>query len=151
MDFPEADISVSIPRDALAGSALHFYSSAHSPGNKREGVFRRFACKQAIDPLRNGDNLRSVAGVFGAVASVLLLGSTLISLALLEASFRTWTVGRYFSGRAIVFSDAFMITAVLSVITLILSCFTNGKLKITGLCASSATILLVVLIFWTGA
>jgi hypothetical protein len=101
--------------------------------------------------VRNAINHRSVAGAFGAVASLVILGITLMSLALLETSFRTWTVGHYFSGRAGAFVDVFMIAAVLSVIAFILSCFANGKLKITGLCASCATILLVVLIFWTGA
>jgi hypothetical protein len=94
---------------------------------------------------------RSLAGVVGAVASVVILVTTLVSLALLEASFRTWTVGRFFSGRAGAFADVFMVGAVLSVITFILSCFAVGKPKITGLCASGATIFLVVLIFWTGA
>jgi hypothetical protein len=85
------------------------------------------------------------------VASVVILGTTLVSLALLEASFRTWTVGRYFSGRAGAFADIIIVGAVLSMVTFILSCFAEGKSKITGLCASGSTILLVVLIFWTGA
>jgi hypothetical protein len=104
-----------------------------------------------MDSVESTPVRRSLAGIVGAAASVVILSTTLVSFALLEASFRTWTVGRYFSGRAGAFADIFIVGAVLSIITFILSCFADGKPKITGICASGATILLVVLIFWTGA
>jgi hypothetical protein len=104
-----------------------------------------------MDSVENIPNRRSLAGVVGAVASVVILATTVVSLVLLEASFRTWTMGRFFSERAGSFVDIFIAAAVLSVITFVLSCFADGKPKIIGLCASGAAIFLVVLIFWTGA
>lgn len=104
-----------------------------------------------MDSVENIPNRRSLAGVVGAVASVVIFASTVVSVVLLEASFRTWTVGRFFFGRAGTFVDILIAAAVLSGITFVLSCFADGKPKITGLCASGATILLVALIFWTGA
>ena len=92
----------------------------------------RFAYKEAMDAAESIPIRRSLAGVVGAVASVVILSTTLVSLALLEASFRTWTVGRYFSGRAGAFMDIFIVGAVLSIITFVLSCFADRKPRITG-------------------
>ncbi len=58
-----------------------------------------------MDSVENIPIRRSLAGVLGAVASVVILATTLVGLALLEASFRTWTVGRFFSRRAGAFVD----------------------------------------------
>jgi hypothetical protein len=53
----------------------------------------------------NKNGLRAKAGSIGAIAAVTMFGIVAVAFCLLEASFRTWSVGQYFENRAGVFVD----------------------------------------------
>jgi hypothetical protein len=94
-------------------------------------------------------DFRSKVGLVGSSVSMLVFLVVLLGYCLLEASFRTWTVGKYFHNRAIIFADLFTIMAASSLITLIASCFARGKRRGAGVIFSVATIVFVVIIFVT--
>jgi hypothetical protein len=92
--------------------------------------------------------LRTLLGATGFWISLFAFVSMLIWFALLQASFKTWTVGRFFAGNASWFIDIFLSLAGISVLTGFASLFASGKQKLWGILLSVATILGVVLIFW---
>jgi hypothetical protein len=92
---------------------------------------------------------RRKVGFVGVTASVTMFSIVIVAFCLLEASFRTWTVGQYFTNRAAIFADLFIITAACSLITLILSCLCRGKHRGVGIAFSVATLALVIFIFST--
>jgi hypothetical protein len=93
-------------------------------------------------------DLRTVISTANLWISVIAFISMIICFALLQASFKTWAVGRFFAGRAGWFVDAFLLLAAISVLTGFASLYAHGKQKLLGVLASVATILGVVLIFW---
>jgi len=96
---------------------------------------------------KNG--LRAKAGSIGAIAAVTVFGIVAIAFCLLEASFRTRSVGQYFENRAGIFVDLFTAAALCSVITLVLSCFGRGKSRVVGIAFSIGLLALVIFIFGT--
>jgi hypothetical protein len=92
---------------------------------------------------------RRKVGFVGATASVTVFSIVVVAFCLLEASFRTWTVGQYFANRAAIFADLFIIMAACSLITLILSRLGRGRHRGVGITFSLATLALVILIFST--
>jgi hypothetical protein len=78
----------------------------------------------------------------------MMLGSFLCCFGLLQASFKTWAVGRFFAGRAGLFVNAFLLLGTLSILTVLASFFGRGKRRVIGLAASVVTIFGAVLVFW---
>jgi hypothetical protein len=97
----------------------------------------------------NRNGLRAKAGSIGALTAVIMFGIVAIAFCLLEASFRTWSVGQYFENRAGIFVDLFTAAALCSVMTLILSCFGRGRSRVVGITFSIGLLALVVFIFGT--
>jgi hypothetical protein len=96
---------------------------------------------------KNG--FRANAGSIGAIAAVIMFGIVAIAFSLLEASFRTWSVGQYFENRAGIFVNLFIAAALFSVMTLTLSCFGRGKSRFVGIAFSIGVLALVIFIFGT--
>jgi hypothetical protein len=65
------------------------------------------------------NDLRGRVGLAGAATAVTAFSVAVLGFILLEASFRTWTVGRFFQNRAQVFVDLFLVLAACSAVTLI--------------------------------
>lgn len=99
--------------------------------------------------LVNKNGLRAKAGSIGAIAAVTVFGIAAVAYCLLEASFRTWSVGQYFENRAGIFVDLFTAAALYSVITLILSCLGRGRSRVVGITFSIGLLALIILIFGT--
>ena len=97
----------------------------------------------------NNNGLRAKAGSIGAMAAVTVFGIVAIAYCLLEASFRTWSVGQYFENRAGLFVDLFTAAALCSVMTLMLSCLGRGRSRVVGIAFSIGLLALVILIFAT--
>lgn len=89
---------------------------------------------------------RTRTGSVGAIAAVAVLAIVGVAASLLEAGFRTWTVGRYFENRASLFVDGFIIAALCSVITLTFSVIGKGRNRIIGIVSSLGSIALVIFI-----
>jgi hypothetical protein len=71
------------------------------------------------------------------------------AFALLEGSCHTWSIGRFFAGRAGIFVDLFLVLASMSFVALALSCCGRGKSRLLGVFFSIITIASVVAVFWT--
>jgi len=95
------------------------------------------------------DDLRTKAGSLGATAGAALFAAVGITTCLLEASFRTWAVGRYFENRAGIFLDIFLIAAIGSVIALALSSLGRGRNRIIGILSSTASLTIIAVILNT--
>ena len=94
------------------------------------------------------NDLRRRVGLAGAGTAVTAFSIAVLGVILLEASFRTWTVGRFFQNRAQVFADLFLVLAACSVVTLILSLFGRDNGRRVGAAFSIATLALVIFTFW---
>jgi hypothetical protein len=94
------------------------------------------------------NGLRRKVGLAGTATAVTAFPIAVLGFIFLEASFRTWTVGRFFQNRAQVFVDLFLVLAACSTVTLILSLLGKGNGRRVGAAFSIATLALVVLIFW---
>ena len=90
---------------------------------------------------------RDISGLIGVSGSVAAFITAVIAFSLLELSFKTWAVGRFFAGRAGIFVDAFILICAGSVLTLILSFCGRGKWRIVGAAVSFATIVFVICVF----
>jgi hypothetical protein len=97
---------------------------------------------------KSWDRLRRRAGFVGAATAFLAFFITIFGFIFLEASLRTWTVGRFFQNRAEIFADLFFVSAAFSVVTLILSFFGSDGERRVGVTLSIATLALVISIFW---
>ncbi|MGD0569075.1 MAG: hypothetical protein ABSA78_11770 [Candidatus Sulfotelmatobacter sp.] len=97
----------------------------------------------------NENGLRAKAGSIGAIAAVTVFGIVVIAFCLLEAGFRTWSVGQYFENRAGIFVDLFIAAALCSMVTLMLSCFGRGRSRVVGIAFSIRLLALVIFIFGT--
>jgi hypothetical protein len=94
------------------------------------------------------NDLRRSVGLTGAATSVAAFSVAVLGFILLEASFRTWTVGRFFHNRAQVFVDLFLLSGACSAVTLILSLLGKDNGRRVGVAFSIATFALVIFIFW---
>ena len=92
---------------------------------------------------------RAKAGSIGAIAAVTMFGIVAIAFCLLEASFRTWSVGQYFANRARIFVDLFIAAALCSLMTLMLSCVGQGRSRFVGIAFSIGLLAFVIFIFGT--
>jgi hypothetical protein len=97
----------------------------------------------------NSDTRRAKVGSVGAIGSATVFTIVIIAFCLLEASFRTWTVGRFFENCAGIFVDLFLVMGVCSILTLILSCFGYGKRRGFGIALSVMVLALITFIFGT--
>jgi hypothetical protein len=93
------------------------------------------------------NDLRRRVGLAGAATAVTAFSVAVLGFILLEASFRTWTVGRFFQNRAQVFVDLFLVLATCSAVTLILSLLGKDNGRRVGAAFSIATLALVIFIF----
>ena len=114
-------------------------------GAKRGGTTEDEGTAVADRVYKNG--FRAKAGSIGAIAAVTMFGIVAIAFCLLEASFRTWSVGQYFADRAGIFVDLFTAAALCSVMTLMLSCFGRGKSRFVGIAFSVGLFAFVIFIF----
>ena len=89
---------------------------------------------------------RDKAGVIGVMLSAVALTTAVVAFVLLELSFGTWRVGRYFDGHASVIVDAFLLVWIVSLLTLVLSLFGHGKPRIIGTALSIVSIIFVALV-----
>ncbi|MBB5319189.1 hypothetical protein [Tunturibacter empetritectus] len=89
------------------------------------------------------------AGSIGATTAVTVFGIVAIAFCLLEAGFRTWSVGQYLENRAGIFVDLFIAAALCSVTTLILSCLGRGRSRVVGIVFSIASLASIIFIFGT--
>jgi hypothetical protein len=94
------------------------------------------------------NDLRRRVGLAGAATAVTAFSVAVLGFILLEASFRTWAVGRFFQNRARVFVDLFLVLAACSAVTLILSLLGKDNGRRVGAAFSIATSSLVIFIFW---
>jgi hypothetical protein len=94
------------------------------------------------------NNLRRGVGLAGAATAVTAFSATVLGFILLEASFRTWTVGHFFQNRAQVFADLFLVLAACSAVALTLSLLGKDNGRRVGAAFSIATFALVIFIFW---
>jgi hypothetical protein len=94
------------------------------------------------------NDLRRRVGLAGAATAVTAFSIAVLGFILLEASFRTWIVGRFFQNRAQVFADLFLVSAACSGVTLILSLLGKDKARRVGAAFSIATLALVIFILW---
>jgi hypothetical protein len=90
---------------------------------------------------------REKSGLAAVYGSVTAFAVAAIAFLLLELSFKTWVIGRFFVGRASIFVDAFILVCAGSVLTLILSLCGRGKRRIVGAAVSSMTIIFVICLF----
>jgi hypothetical protein len=105
------------------------------------------AAANAANRMHPNDLRRRVA-LAGAATAVTAFSIAVLGFILLEASFRTWTVGRFFQNRAQVFADLFLVLAACSAVTLILSLLGKDNGRRVGAAFSIATFALVIFIFW---
>jgi hypothetical protein len=94
------------------------------------------------------NDLRRIVGLAGAATAATACSVAVLGFILLEASFRTWTVGRFFQNRAQVFADLFLVLAGCSALTLILSLLGKDNGRRVGAAFSIATFALIIFIFW---
>jgi hypothetical protein len=87
------------------------------------------------------NDLRRIAGLAGAATAVTVFSVAVVGFILLEASFKTWTVGRFFQNRAQVFADLFLVLAGCSAVTLILSLLGRDNGRRVGTAFSTALLL----------
>jgi hypothetical protein len=93
---------------------------------------------------------RDKAGVAGVVMAAVSLTTAVVAFSLLELSFKTWRVGRYFDGHAGLLVDTFLVVWIVSVLTLVLSLFGHGRLRVIGTLLSMVSIIFVALVFRCG-
>ena len=105
--------------------------------------------EKAVPDRVNKYGFRTRAGSIGAITAATIFGIVAIAFCLLEASFRTWSVGQYFVGRAGMFVDLFSAAALCSVMTLMLSCLGRGKRRFVGIILSVGLLAFVTFIFAT--
>ncbi len=85
----------------------------------------------------------------GGYASAVIFTVGLIAFVVLQASFRTWTVGQFVQGRAGIFVDLFCVVFILSFLTLLVSCFGEGRARLMGIICSVLSLLMVCFVFGT--
>jgi hypothetical protein len=102
-----------------------------------------------VTSLASNKGFRTKAGSIGAIAAATMFGVVLMAFLLLEASFRTWSVGQYFENHVGVFVDLFIAAALVSLMTLTLSCFGQGRSRFVGIASSFGLLAFVIFIFAT--
>jgi hypothetical protein len=96
----------------------------------------------------SSNNLRRAVGLLSAVIAFVTFSATLTGYIVLKGAFQTWTIGRYFHNRAQIFASLFLVSAVCSFSTLIISIFSSDRVRRVGVVLSLATLAMVMLIFW---
>jgi hypothetical protein len=91
--------------------------------------------------------MRAIAASVGATGAATVFAVVGVAFCLLEASFRTWSVGQYFNHRAGIFVDLFIAAALCSVLTLIFSCLGRGRSRSIGIAFSIGSLALIVFLF----
>jgi len=83
------------------------------------------------------------AGVFG---SALVLATAVLTIAAMQASFRTWKVGKYFDHAD--FFDVLVGCFLLAIMTFLAACFGRGGRRSLGILLSILTVTSVVFVLW---
>jgi hypothetical protein len=97
----------------------------------------------------NKNGFRTKAGSIGAITAATMFGVVAIAFCLLQASFRTWAVGQYFVNRTGIFVNLFIVAALCSVMTLMVSCLGRGRSRVVAIILSFGLLAFVIFIFAT--
>ncbi len=84
-----------------------------------------------------------------AAASITAFATALFDYAVLEASFRTWSVGKYVAGKGQVLVDGFISMFLLACLTLLLSSLGQGRSRVFGVISSVLTLCFITFVFLT--
>ena len=93
-------------------------------------------------------NRRASLGFVGFYGAIITFSVVCCLFVILQASFHTWAVGKYFAGRAVLFADVFLVSGLISILTAVASFFDQGRRRSVGVLLSLSTLVGVVLIFW---